>query len=98
MNARRSAGMGDALANLAIVVLISIAALAGVLRLAGTIAAFLTSNPQPRASVAAGLMVLIRPGDPAAVLDAEGLSPVLYWITTTVLLGEIGRASCRERE
>jgi len=90
MNARRSAGMGDALANLAIVVLISIAALAGVLRLAGTIAAFLTSNPQPRASVAAGLMVLIRPGDPAAVLDAEGLSPVLYWITTTVLLGGLG--------
>ena len=82
--------MGDGLANLAIGVLIGLAGLAGVMRLAGTIAAFLTGTPQPRAGVAAGLMVLTQPGDPGAVLGADGLSPVLYWITTAVLLGGLG--------
>lgn len=90
MSAPRTPRMGDGLANLAIGALIGLAGLAGVLRLAGTIAAFLTGAPQPRAGVATGLMVLVQPGDPGDALDAEGLSAVAYWITAVMLLVGLG--------
>ena len=90
MSAPRTPGTGDGLANLAIGALIGLAGLAGVLRLAGTIAAFLTGAPQPRAAVATGFMVLVQPGDPGAALDAEGLSAVAYWITAVMLLVGLG--------
>ncbi|HBR88773.1 MAG TPA: type VI secretion protein, partial [Microbacterium sp.] len=90
MSAPRTPGTGDGLANLAIGALIGLAGLAGVLRLAGTIAAFLTGAPQPRAGVATGFMVLVQPGDPGAALDAEGLSAVAYWITAVMLLVGLG--------
>lgn len=78
--------MGDGLANLGIGLLIWVAALAAILRAAGSAAAVLTGVPQPEAGVTAGLMVLLNPGDPATVLEAHGLSPVAYWVTTAILL------------
>lgn len=82
--------MSDGLANLGIGLMIGAAGLAAILRLSGTIAAFLTGSPQPQAGITAGLMVLLNPGDPATALDADGLSTVAYWITTTLLMVILG--------
>lgn len=37
----------------------------------------------------AGLGVLFNPADPATALDAEQLSPVAYWITTSLMLAAL---------
>ncbi|CAM2794705.1 type IV secretory system conjugative DNA transfer family protein [Skermania piniformis] len=78
--------MGDELTNAALIALIGAFGLALILRGAGSVAAFLSGTPQPQAGPASGLGVLFNPADPAAALDAEGLSPVVYWAVTTLLL------------
>ncbi|WP_225735791.1 type IV secretory system conjugative DNA transfer family protein [Gulosibacter chungangensis] len=82
--------MSDGLANLGIGLLIAAAGFAAILRVAGTIAAFLTGSPQPQAGITAGLSVLLNPADPAAALEADGLNTIAYWITTTLLLVVLG--------
>ncbi|WP_131103642.1 TraM recognition domain-containing protein [Ornithinimicrobium sufpigmenti] len=89
---RPTGSMGDDLTNAAIGVLIGAFGFALVLRAAGSVAAFLTGTPQPAAGPASGIGVLFNPADPATALDAEGLSPVAYWITTAVLLSGLGFA------
>ncbi|RHZ90310.1 type VI secretion protein, partial [Cereibacter sphaeroides] len=81
---RQSASMSEGLANLGIGLLIAAAGLAAILRVAGTVAAFLTGIPQPSAGITAGLTVLLNPADPAAALEADGLNTIVYWITTTL--------------
>ncbi|MDS2172411.1 TraM recognition domain-containing protein [Nesterenkonia sp. CL21] len=93
MTGQRQAGsMGDELTNAAIIALIGAFGVALILRGAGSVAAFLTGAPQPIAGPASGLGVLFNPTDPATALDAEGLSPVAYWITAAVLLGGLATA------
>ena len=87
---RQAASMSDGLANLGIGLLIAAAGVAAILRVAGTIAAFLTDTPQPQAGITAGLTVLLNPADPAAALEADGLNSIAYWITTTLLLVVLG--------
>ena len=87
---RQAASMSDGLANLGIGLLIAAAGIAAILRVAGTVAAFLTGTPQPQAGITAGLTVLLNPADPAAVLEADGLNTIAYWITTTLLLVVLG--------
>ena len=82
--------MSDGLANLGIGLLIAAAGFAAILRVAGTIAAFLTGTTQPQAGITAGLTVLLNPADPAAALEADGLNTIAYWITTTLLLIVLG--------
>ncbi|MFA5607081.1 MAG: TraM recognition domain-containing protein [Leucobacter sp.] len=82
--------MSDGLANLGIGLLIAAAGIAAILRVAGTVAAFLTGTPQPQAGITAGLTVLLNPADPAAALEADGLNSIAYWITTTLLLAVLG--------
>lgn len=82
--------MSDGLANLGIGLLIAAAGLAAILRVAGTIAAFLTGTPQPQAGITAGLSVLLNPADPAPALEADGLNSIAYWIITTVLIVVLG--------
>lgn len=77
----------DVFLNLGIGLLIAVTVLGGVLRLAGTIAAFLTGHAQPTGPLTAGIAVLGDPGDPGRVLGAAGLNPVVYWIVVAVLLG-----------
>ena len=86
MNPRQGGSMGDELTNTALIALIGAFGLALALRGAGSVAAFLSGTPQPQAGPASGLGVLFNPADPAAALDAEGLSPVVYWAVTTLLL------------
>ena len=87
---RQAASMSDGLANLGIGLLIAAAGIAAILRVAGTVAAFLTGTPQPQAGITAGLTVLLNPADPAAALEADGLNSIAYWITTTLLLAVLG--------
>ena len=56
------------------------------LRGAGSVAAWVTGTNQPPGGPASGISVLFHPGDPAAALDARGLSPVAYWIVAGLLL------------
>lgn len=89
MNPRQGGSMGDELTNAAIIALIGAFGLALILRGAGSVAAFLSGTPQPIAGPASGLGVLFNPADPAGALGAEGLSPVVYWIVTTLLLAAL---------
>ena len=73
--------------NAALIGLVALFAAALVLRGAGSVAAFVTGAPQPKAGAAAGLGALFNPGDPATALDSEGLNPVAYWTITVLLLG-----------
>jgi type IV secretion system protein VirD4 len=89
MNPRQGGSMGDELTNAALIALIGAFGLALALRGAGSVAASLSGTPQPTAGPASGLGVLFNPGNPAAALDADGLSPVVYWIVTTLLLATL---------
>ena len=88
MSAQRpQASLGDELSNLGIALLICAALLALMLRAAGAIAAWATGSAQPVGGPATGLAVLLDPDDPAAALQAPGLNPFVYWVTTILLLG-----------
>jgi type IV secretory pathway TraG/TraD family ATPase VirD4 len=91
MSTPRPAGsLGDELSNLGIGLLIACAILAGILRGAGSLAAWTTGASQPAGGIEAGLGVLLNPGDPASPLGAPGLSAVAYWITAAVLILTVG--------
>ncbi|MFT4137041.1 type IV secretory system conjugative DNA transfer family protein [Microbacterium sp.] len=78
--------LGDELTNLGIGLLIAAAILAGILRGAGSVAAWITGTSQPASGIESGLGVLLHPGDPATPLGAPGLSAVAYWTTAAVLI------------
>lgn len=83
---RQTGSFGDELTNAALIGLVGMFGVALILRASGSVAAFLTRNPQPAAGPASGLGVLFNPGDPATALQADGLNPVIYWIVTGLLL------------
>jgi len=83
----------DSLTNLALAGLVAVVALGGALRVSGTLASFLTGQPQPTGGPEAGLGVLVHPADPGGPLGVPGLSPVVYWIVVAVLLAAIIAAS-----
>jgi len=83
---RPHAALGDELANLGIGLLISTAGFALLLRASGAVAAWATNIRQPAGGPTTGVAVLLDPGHPSAALQAPGLNPVAYWLTTTVLL------------
>ncbi len=82
--------LGDELTNLALGLLVAAAALAALLRGAGSVAAWVTGAGQPTGGIEAGLGVLAHPGDPSVPLGAPGLSAVAYWITAAVLILAVG--------
>ncbi|MFH5824732.1 type IV secretory system conjugative DNA transfer family protein [Georgenia sp. AZ-5] len=84
---------GDELTNLGLIVVVSMAALAGLLRLAGTVTAFLTGTDPPTGGAEAGVGVLLHPADPAAALDAPGLNRVVYWIVVALILALLAAAA-----
>lgn len=83
---RQTGSFGDELTNAAMIGLVALFGVALVLRAAGTITAWLTGTAQPSGGLAAGVGVLIHPGDPGTALDADGLNPVVYWIVTVAML------------
>ncbi|GAA1377912.1 TraM recognition domain-containing protein [Luteococcus sanguinis] len=82
----------DALVNVALGALVAAIALGGVLRVAGSAAAFLTGHPEPTGSLTDGLGVLASPNDPGAAIGADGLNSVVYWLLVVVLLGVLSTA------
>lgn len=87
MSAPSQKGMpGDELANVGIVLLLSGAAVALLLRAAGSVAAWATSIPQPTAGVEGALSVLLRPGDPGEALGTPSLNAVAYWVAAAALV------------
>ena len=89
---RPATSLGDELSNLGIGILITAAILEGILRGAGSIAAWATGIPQPTGGIDTGLAVLLNPADPAAALHAPGLHPVAYWVTAGLLVALAGAA------
>ena len=84
---------GDELTTLGLILLVAVFAVAAVLRVAGTIAAHLSGIDPPVSGLAAGLRVLVTPGDPSSALVAPGLNPALYWAVVGVLLAGLGAAA-----
>ncbi|MDF2990582.1 MAG: type secretion protein [Microbacterium sp.] len=82
----------DALVNIALVGLVAVVAFGGVLGLSGSIAAFLTGQPQPTAGITDGLGVLATPADPGSALGTPGLNPFAYWAVVLLLLGSLTAA------
>ncbi|MGF3055420.1 type IV secretory system conjugative DNA transfer family protein [Microbacterium sp. YY-01] len=70
--------------------LVALFGLTLILRAAGSIAAFITSNEQPDAGIAGGLGVLAHPGSPGAALGSEELNAVVYWAVAAVMLLGLG--------
>ena len=83
--------LGDELTNLALGLLVAGAAIAALLRVAGSAAAWITGIPQPAAGFGAGLGVLLNPGDPGAAFGSA-LNPIAYWICAVLLLCSAGIA------
>lgn len=82
----------DLFINLTLGTLVTAAVFTGILRVAGSAAAFLTGFPEPSGGFTTGLAVLGSPGDPGAALGAEGLNPVAYWAVVALFLGVLGAA------
>ncbi|MFE7844522.1 TraM recognition domain-containing protein [Microbacterium sp. NPDC057407] len=76
----------DGLTNLALLALVGVVAVAGVLRVAGNIAAFLSGAAQPTGGLAAGLGVFGSAADPGVALGSPGLNAAAYWTVVAVLV------------
>lgn len=79
----------DLFINLALGAIVTAACFAGLLRVAGSVTAFLTGIPQPTGGVSSGIAVLTRPLDPGAALGAAGLNPFLYWFVVAAFLAAL---------
>lgn len=89
---RQGGAFGDELANFGIIALIAAAVIAVLLRVAGTVTAWVTGAVQPAGGVEAGLGVLLHPADPGSALGTDGLNPVVYWIVAGILIIAVGSA------
>jgi type IV secretion system protein VirD4 len=73
----------DDLVNLGLGLIATVGVFAGLLRLAGTVAAYLAGAVQPSGGWDASFRVLAHPGDPARALGAPGLPAIVYWLVVT---------------
>lgn len=89
---RRS--VDDELVNLGLILIAAVGALAAMLRVAGTIAAWIVRAPQPKGGLESGFRILTNPTDPAGALESSGTPVVLYWFVLVVLAGLVGVAAC----
>lgn len=87
-----SGAMGDELTNVILIAIGGLLGVAFVLRIAGSVAAFLTGADQPTVGVTGGVAVFFDPADPGGQLGAAGLSPVVYWIVAALMLGVLVEA------
>ena len=80
----------DTAINLGLGLIAALGVVAGLLRAAGTIAAWLTGTHEPAGNFGAGLAVLAHPTRPAVPLRAPGLSPFAYWAVVAALMAAAG--------
>ena len=88
----RGQGVDDDLVNLGLILIAAVGVIAAILRLAGSVAAFVSGASQPKGGWEAGFRVLNHPGDPASALDAEGLAAWLYWLVLILMVGTVAAA------
>lgn len=86
-------GVDDELVNLALIALLTAFVISMLLRVAGSLVAFLAGTRQPRSGMASGFRVLVNPSDPATALNADGLSPVAYWLVVAIGVTILAAAS-----
>lgn len=77
----------DELVNVGLILIAAVGALAAMLRLAGTVAAWLTRSPKPTGGLEAGFRLLTDPTRPSAALGSPGMPAVAYWLILTVMVG-----------
>ena len=63
--------------------------LAALLRLAGSVAAWVSGAGQPTGGWEAGFRVLSHPADPASALGSDGLAAWVYWLVLVLLVGAV---------
>lgn len=85
----RGRPVDDELVNLALFALGVLGLLAAVLRLAGTVAAWVSDADRPRSGWHGGLGVLTDPTAPGQALDAEGLTAWAYWSVVVAMLAVV---------
>lgn len=83
---RNARPIDDELTTFALIMVGVTVCIAGLLRVAGTLTAFLTHSPRPSGGVAAGLRVVRDPGAPGQALGTPELPAVVYWTVLMVLL------------
>jgi type IV secretion system protein VirD4 len=82
----RGQGVDDDLVNLGLILIATVGFIAAILRLAGSVAAWLFGAPQPSGSWESGFRVLNRPGAPGSALGSQGLSPSAYWLVVALMV------------
>ena len=82
-------GVDDALVNLGLLLIAMVGALAAILRVAGSAAAWLSGAEQPSGGWEAGFLVLSHPGDLAGALGADGLAAWVYWAVLLIMVATV---------
>lgn len=85
----RGQGVDDDLVNLGLILITSIGLIAAVLRLAGSVAAWLSGSEQPSGGWEAGFRVLSHPRDPASALGSADLSAWVYWLVLVLMVAGV---------
>lgn len=89
----RGQGVDDDLVNLGLVLIAAVGVIAAILRLAGSVAAWLSGASQPSGGWEAGFRVLTDPGNPARALGADGVAAWVYWLALTVMVAAVAASA-----
>lgn len=85
----RSQSIDNDLVNLGLIGIAFVGALAAILRLAGTVAAWVSGADQPVGGWSSGLGVLAEPGSPGAALGTPKLSPWVFWLVMALMVAAV---------
>ncbi len=89
MNPRGGQGVDDDLVNLGLILITAVGVLAAVLRVAGSVAAWVSGAGQPTGGWDAGFRVLADPADPGSALGSAGLAAWVYWLVLVSLVATV---------
>jgi type IV secretory pathway TraG/TraD family ATPase VirD4 len=90
----RSQSIDNDLVNLGLVGIALLGVLAASLRLAGTVAAWVSGTDQPNAGWSSGLRVLAEPGSPGSALGTPSLSPWVFWLVMVLMAAAVACTVC----
>ncbi len=85
----RGQGVDDDLVNLGLILIATVGLMAGILRLAGSVATWLSGADQPTGGWEAGFRVLSHPTDPAAALGSDDLAAWIYWLVLALMVAGV---------
>ena len=82
----RGQSVDNDLVNLGLAGIAAVGVLAAALRLAGSVAAWLSGADQPVTGWSSGLRVLAEPGAPGTALGTPGVSAWVYWLVLSLMV------------